>query len=238
MVTLNMASSAPAPSGGGDDQKGGKGQGGGGGGGGGKGEKGKGQGDIMVFGEDEQKPETGPERGTDTEWERGQRAADAKVKPYAEEMQRLLATAQLTTKYFHEVPSGLLPGGSARHNEASRGLKRNDPVGNLGKDPSGLPLDGPTSAQAGAVPYDSCPTEHIQHRSSHALHGPANRACVTAEVPPLLRWLREQRCEFAYVTLQQVGCIELDDLRHFTRTDVPWLTRRSQPSCPSRAPNF
>ena len=123
---------------------------------------------------------------------------------------------------LHEDPSGLLPGGSARHNEASRGLKRNDPVGNLGKDPSGLPLDGPTSAQAGAVPYDSCPTEHIQHRSSHALHGPANRACVTAEVPPLLRWLREQRCEFAYVTLQHVGCIELDDLRHFRRKDLPW----------------
>ena len=58
---------------------------------------------------------------------------------------------------------------------------------------------------------------------SQPYHGPANRACVTAEVPPLLRWLREQRCEFAYVTLQQVGCIELDDLRHFTRTDVPWV---------------
>ena len=128
MVTLNMASSAPAPSGGGDDQKGGKGQGGGGGGGGGKGEKGKGQGDIMVFGEDEQKPETGPERGTDTEWESGQRAADAKVKPYAEEMQRLLATAQLTTKYFHEVPSGFdglrSAGGNASEDSESEEKKR------------------------------------------------------------------------------------------------------------------
>ena len=103
-------------------------QGGGGGGGGGKGEKGKGQGDIMVFGEDEQKPETGPERGTDTEWERGQRAADAKVKPYAEEMQRLLATAQLTTKYFHEVPSGFdglrSAGGNASEDSESEEKKR------------------------------------------------------------------------------------------------------------------
>ena len=63
---------------------------------------------------------------------------------------------------LHEDPSGLLPGGSARHNDASSGLQWNGPVDNLGRDPSGLPLDGPTSAQAGAVSYNVPTTKQIQ----------------------------------------------------------------------------